>query len=162
MLRLSVFRPAILRRRLSTSSIDSHRPSIFPEQPTRSMIDDNRLPPLPQMNDDLIHHLEQLSLVRFSDEAAVHHLVTAVRYAQRLAQIDTEGVQPMYSVLEDVPLRLRSDESSPEDTADRQVILANAVKSVEGMYFVAPVGNVPLEERQDKLTHKEIKKLALK
>ncbi|KAK8755051.1 hypothetical protein V5799_002247 [Amblyomma americanum] len=89
--------------------------------------------------------LERLSLVDFSNAEAVTRLEEAVKFASVIMNVDTTGVAPMVTPLEDVPLRLRPDiptECSAED------ILKNAKVTEEG-YFVAPPGNIPLDVKSD-------------
>lgn len=136
---------------------DNMKPSIFPTKQSAIVVDESQISVVPEITEDLLHHLEQLSLVRFSDEAAVHHLRTAIEYANQLQMVNTDGVEPMYTVLEDKILKLRTDSVTEIDC--REDILRNASKTVEE-YFVAPPGNIPLEPRTDKLLPQEIKKLA--
>ena len=50
---------------------------------------------------DLISHLERLALVDFSNEEAIQRLEDVIRFADQLHLVDTTGVEPMDSVLED-------------------------------------------------------------
>ena len=50
---------------------------------------------------ELVRHLERLALVDFSNEDGVERLNQAVRFADQLRLVDTRGVEPMDSVLED-------------------------------------------------------------
>ncbi|KAH8032935.1 hypothetical protein HPB51_003889 [Rhipicephalus microplus] len=59
--------------------------------------------------------------------------------------VDTTGVAPMVTPLEDVPLRLRPD--VPIECCAEE-ILKNAKVTEEG-YFVAPPGNIPLDVKSD-------------
>uniref|UniRef100_A0A8B9SNP1 Uncharacterized protein n=1 Tax=Anas platyrhynchos TaxID=8839 RepID=A0A8B9SNP1_ANAPL len=49
----------------------------------------------------VLRHLERLALVDFRDREGVERLRGAVQFAQLLRQVNTEGVEPMDSVLED-------------------------------------------------------------
>lgn len=49
----------------------------------------------------MIEHLERLALVDFGSQEAVARLEKAVAFADRLRAVDTDGVEPMESVLED-------------------------------------------------------------
>lgn len=68
---------------------------------------------VPAIDDETIDHLERLSLVNFSNQAARERLTRAVEFANQLQLVDTTGVEPMASVLEDrylfsnLPLDLR-------------------------------------------------------
>nr|XP_017205004.1 glutamyl-tRNA(Gln) amidotransferase subunit C, mitochondrial isoform X2 [Oryctolagus cuniculus] len=50
---------------------------------------------------EVIEHLERLALVDFGSQEAVARLEKAIAFADRLRQVDTDGVEPMESVLED-------------------------------------------------------------
>lgn len=50
---------------------------------------------------EVIEHLERLALVDFGSQEAVARLEKAISFADRLHAVDTEGVEPMESVLED-------------------------------------------------------------
>lgn len=50
---------------------------------------------------EVIEHLERLALVDFGSQEAVARLETAIAFADRLHAVDTDGVAPMESVLED-------------------------------------------------------------
>lgn len=90
---------------------------------------------------DVIEHLERLALVDFGSREAVARLERAVAFADRLRAVDTDGVQPMESVLEDRCLYLRSDTVVEGNCADE--LLQNSRRVMEE-YFVAPPGNITL------------------
>ena len=92
----------------------------------------------------LVEQLERISLVKFNNETGLKWLKDSVRSANQLLQVNTEGVEPFYSFLEDRQLWLREDKVTDGNCADE--ILMNATKTEEG-YFVAPPGNVPLQKR---------------
>uniref|UniRef100_A0A8C2TRE5 Glutamyl-tRNA(Gln) amidotransferase subunit C, mitochondrial n=1 Tax=Coturnix japonica TaxID=93934 RepID=A0A8C2TRE5_COTJA len=98
---------------------------------------------------EVLDHLERLALVDFRDADGVERLRDAVRFAERLREVDTEGVQPMDSVLEDRCLYLREDDVT-EGNCTAQ-LLKNATEKVEE-YFVAPPGNIPLPEMEERDT----------
>ncbi|XP_051825339.1 glutamyl-tRNA(Gln) amidotransferase subunit C, mitochondrial [Antechinus flavipes] len=50
---------------------------------------------------ELIEHLERLALVDFRNQEGVERLRAAIEFADRLRAVDTTGVAPMESVLED-------------------------------------------------------------
>lgn len=68
---------------------------------------------------------------------------SSIEFASRILQIDTEGIEPMYTVLENEKLHLREDIPFTHNTQER--ILSNAAITEE-YYFVAPPGNIPLEQ----------------
>ncbi|EDM13889.1 similar to Putative protein 15E1.2 (predicted), isoform CRA_b [Rattus norvegicus] len=49
----------------------------------------------------VVEHLERLALVNFSSREAVDRLEKAVAFADQLHAVDTDGVEPLESVLED-------------------------------------------------------------
>ncbi len=57
-----------------------------------------------------------------------------LRYMDKLAEVDTEGVEPMYSPVEHVSV-LRKDE--PASEFERDDILSNAPES-DGQFFIVP------------------------
>ncbi|CAK6440424.1 unnamed protein product [Pipistrellus nathusii] len=90
---------------------------------------------------DVIEHLERLALVDFGSREAVARLEKAVAFADRLRAVDTDGVQPMESVLEDRCLYLRPDNVVEGNCVEE--LLQNAHRVTEE-YFVAPPGNITL------------------
>uniref|UniRef100_G3SY29 Glutamyl-tRNA(Gln) amidotransferase subunit C, mitochondrial n=1 Tax=Loxodonta africana TaxID=9785 RepID=G3SY29_LOXAF len=90
-----------------------------------------------QVTAELIEHLERLALVDFGGREAVARLEKAIAFADRLRGVDTDGVEPMESVLEDRCLYLRSDNVTEGNCAEE--LLQNSHRVVEE-YFVAPPG----------------------
>ncbi|KAM6155750.1 LOW QUALITY PROTEIN: glutamyl-tRNA(Gln) amidotransferase subunit C, mitochondrial [Rhynchocyon petersi] len=86
---------------------------------------------------EVIEHLERLALVDFGSREAVARLEKAIAFADRLRGVDTDGVEPMESVLEDRCLYLRSDEVLEGNCTEE--LLQNSCRVVEE-YFVAPPG----------------------
>ncbi|RWS01050.1 hypothetical protein B4U79_01057, partial [Dinothrombium tinctorium] len=99
--------------------------------------------------------LEKLSLVNFANIEGVKRLEEAIKFADRLKEVNTDGVKPMYSVLENDCLYLREDK--PEKFS-RKLVQQNASLLIED-YFVAPPGNVPLQVTADYFEKKAIKKV---
>jgi len=115
-----------------------------PPTPMTSRINESIVDPASTILDrDLIDHLEQLSLVRFTNADAIHHLQKAIGYANRLHQLDTTDVEPMETVLEHIDCALRDDRVT--DGGCRQQVLSNASELLDD-YFVTPPGNIPLEK----------------
>lgn len=50
---------------------------------------------------EVLGQLEHLALVDFRDAEGVERLRRAIRFADQLREVDTDGVEPMDSVLED-------------------------------------------------------------
>ncbi|XP_037339289.1 glutamyl-tRNA(Gln) amidotransferase subunit C, mitochondrial isoform X2 [Pungitius pungitius] len=100
--------------------------------------------------------LERLALVDFRTKQGLACLEKAIRFADQLHVLDTSGVEPMDSVLEDRALKLREDEVMEGDCAEELLQLS---KNTVEEYFVAPPGNIPLptrEERATMLKHSEL------
>ncbi|XP_050301653.1 glutamyl-tRNA(Gln) amidotransferase subunit C, mitochondrial [Anthonomus grandis grandis] len=122
--------------------------SLVPEKPYRSRIDPQKLPPKTKIDADTIALLERLSLVDCANKQGIETLEAAIEFADQIQQVDTTGVEPLITVLEDIPLRLREDKVT--DGNCRADILKNA-SLVEEDYFIAPPGNIVLESREDLL-----------
>ncbi|XP_004544617.1 glutamyl-tRNA(Gln) amidotransferase subunit C, mitochondrial isoform X2 [Maylandia zebra] len=104
---------------------------------------------------DLVDKLERLALVDFRTKQGLACLEKAIRFADQLHVVDTTGVEPMDSVLEDRVLYLREDAVMEGDCAEKLLQLS---KSTVEEYFVAPPGNIPLpkgEERTAMLKNSE-------
>ncbi|KHJ43620.1 putative aspartyl/glutamyl-tRNA(Asn/Gln) amidotransferase, C subunit [Trichuris suis] len=139
----------LVARRFCKSSVED----VFPKSSVWREIDKDSLPALPKLDDDLLHLLEEQSLVRFDDKAALWHLQKAIEYANQLHAVDTENIEPLYTLLEDEALYLRADDC-PSEMIERTELLSNAAVSCEG-YFVAPPGNVPLEKSDVQATFEQ-------
>ncbi|NWR64421.1 GATC amidotransferase, partial [Bucorvus abyssinicus] len=97
----------------------------------------------------VLDHLEQLALVDFRDAEGIERLQKAIQFADHLHEVNTDGVEPMDSVLEDRCLYLREDDVTEGNcTKD---LLKNAREKVEE-YFVAPPGNIPLPKLEERET----------
>ncbi|XP_070618358.1 glutamyl-tRNA(Gln) amidotransferase subunit C, mitochondrial isoform X2 [Erythrolamprus reginae] len=108
----------------------------------------------PKITLELLDHLERLALVDFRNWEGVHRLESAVEFAEQLQEVNTDGVEPMESVLEDRHLFLREDNILEGNCAEE--LLEKSAKTVED-YFVAPPGNIPLPKVEERNTflHKE-------
>lgn len=98
-----------------------------------------------KLDQGTVELLERLSLVDISNNEAVIRLQEAAQFASAIFAVDTTGVEPMVTPVEDIPLYLREDEPVECSAED---ILKNAKKTVEG-YFAAPPGNIPLDIKAD-------------
>ncbi|XP_066055569.1 glutamyl-tRNA(Gln) amidotransferase subunit C, mitochondrial isoform X2 [Chamaea fasciata] len=98
---------------------------------------------------EVLQHLEQLALVDFRDREGVERLQKAIQFADQLQEVNTEGVEPMDSVLEDRCLYLREDDVT-EGNCTKE-LLENAREKLEE-YFVAPPGNIPLPKLEERET----------
>ncbi|KAH0625465.1 hypothetical protein JD844_014995 [Phrynosoma platyrhinos] len=98
---------------------------------------------------ELLDHLERLALVDFRNWEGVERLEKAIEFAEQLHTVNTDGVEPMDSVLEDRCLYLRDDSVTEGNCAEE--LLKKAKQTVEE-YFVAPPGNIPLPKLEDRET----------
>uniref|UniRef100_A0A8C6C5F8 Glutamyl-tRNA(Gln) amidotransferase subunit C, mitochondrial n=1 Tax=Monodon monoceros TaxID=40151 RepID=A0A8C6C5F8_MONMO len=78
--------------------------------------------------------LEPLALADCGSREAAARPEKAIAFAYRLCAVDTDGVEPVQSVLEDGCLCLRSDNVAEGNCAKE--LLQNSRRDVE--YFVAP------------------------
>ncbi|XP_060076110.1 glutamyl-tRNA(Gln) amidotransferase subunit C, mitochondrial-like [Ylistrum balloti] len=115
--------------------------SKVPDAPTWINIDEEKLPKVPELTTQDIDLIERLSLVEFNNKAGVDRLTKTIQAANKLYMVDTEGVEPLDTVLEDRVLHLRDDKVT--DGNCKKDIISNATKIIED-YFVAPPGNIPL------------------
>lgn len=121
-------------------------PTKVPQQPHISEIDRRQRanqPPRIAVDDQTVQLLERLSLVDLDSKEAHRTLEDSIEFASRILTIDTDGVEPLYTVLEKQKLALREDVVS--DGNIQEDVLRNA-RITEEEYFVAPPGNIPLEQ----------------
>jgi hypothetical protein len=59
------------------------------------------LPELKKIDQDTILQLERVALVNLGNEEGARRLAAAIQLADTIAKVDTKGVQPLYTVLED-------------------------------------------------------------
>jgi len=93
-----------------------------------------------EFNKETLRHLETLCRVKCTEEEEemfVENIKTILDYIDRLSEVDTENVKPLYSVLEAVHLPVREDVA--KEPMDRQTLLNNAPASTAGMVRVPPV-----------------------
>lgn len=97
-----------------------------------------------KINSETIAKLERLSLVEFGNEAGIKRLEAAIQFAQKLKFLHVDdSVEPLYCVLEKENLRLR-DDSVTEGNCQAKILKNAAI--IEEEYFVAPQGNIPLQQ----------------
>uniref|UniRef100_A0A3P8U337 Glutamyl-tRNA(Gln) amidotransferase subunit C, mitochondrial n=1 Tax=Amphiprion percula TaxID=161767 RepID=A0A3P8U337_AMPPE len=136
-------------------SSQPHNPKV-PKMPTWEPVPEDQLPQPAQIPADLVDKLERLALVDFRTKQGLECLEKAIRFADQLHVVDTSGIEPMDSVLEDRALYLRDDAVKEGDCAEELLQLSE--KTVEE-YFVAPPGNIPLPKREERaamLKHSEL------
>jgi aspartyl-tRNA(Asn)/glutamyl-tRNA(Gln) amidotransferase subunit C len=83
-----------------------------------------------------IAHLARLRVPEDQQETLAAELTGILAWMEQLAEVDTEGVAPMSSVVE-VPLRRRPDEVT--DGGIRDDVLANAPRATGEFYTVPKV-----------------------
>ncbi|XP_029880040.1 glutamyl-tRNA(Gln) amidotransferase subunit C, mitochondrial [Aquila chrysaetos chrysaetos] len=110
---------------------------------------ERRSPPQRKVTVEVLDHLERLALVDFRDSEGVERLQKAIQFADQLHEVNTDGVEPMDSVLEDRCLYLREDDVT-EGNCTKE-LLKNAREKVEE-YFVAPPGNISLPKLEERET----------
>nr|XP_061803894.1 glutamyl-tRNA(Gln) amidotransferase subunit C, mitochondrial [Nerophis lumbriciformis] len=127
-----------------------------PAGPTWEPVPEDQLPPPTRVAAELVDKLERLALVDFRTKEGLACLEKAIRFADQLHVVDTTGVEPMDSVLEDRVLYLRDDTVMEGNQAEELLQLSQ--KTVEE-YYVAPPGNIPLPKREERaamLKHSEL------
>lgn len=72
-----------------------------PKSPHRSIINRDNLPPRTKLDTDTIEILEKLSLVGKLTEENIKIIEDAIAFADVILQVNTERVEPVYTVLED-------------------------------------------------------------
>ncbi|MEE6518198.1 hypothetical protein FKM82_029035 [Ascaphus truei] len=120
--------------------------SKVPQKPTWSQLPSRQRLETP-ITLQVIDHLEHLALVDFRNREAVQRLETAICFADQLHHVDTSGVDPLVSVLQDRALYIRADMVTEGSCAEQ--LIGNASSIVEE-YFVAPPGNIPLPTRHER------------
>lgn len=100
-----------------------------------------------EIDSETILLLERLSLVDLDSKEALQTLQDSIEFADRIKHIDTSGIEPLYTVLENEYLQTREDIIT--DGNIKEDVLRNAAV-VEEDYFVAPPGNIPLEQEEKK------------
>ncbi|CAI5444715.1 unnamed protein product [Caenorhabditis angaria] len=112
--------------------------------PYISEIPDEKLSEIPNFDAKLIAHLERLSLVRFDSEQAVANLRKSVKMAQKLELVDTENIEPMYTVWENQECPVFEDVE--EKSLEIEEVFKNCTERFDD-YFVTPPGNIALESK---------------
>lgn len=134
------YRALILLRTINLSS-NKYYSSKVPSTPAIPLGEVNEAKV--NISNDTIALLERLSLVKFDTSEGVQVLEDSINFANKILNVDTEGVEPLYSVLEDEKLYLRSDTVTQGNC--QKDVLKNATITEED-YFVAPPGNIPLHD----------------
>lgn len=53
------------------------------------------------VNKDIVESLERLALVDFSTDAGIRRLEQSIKFADKLMEVDTSGVEPLISTVYD-------------------------------------------------------------
>jgi aspartyl-tRNA(Asn)/glutamyl-tRNA(Gln) amidotransferase subunit C len=88
---------------------------------------------------DQVRHIAKLARLAMSEEEIarlVPELNGIIGWVEQLAEVDTEGVEPLTSVIEQ-KLRLRADAVTDGDV--REDVLANAPEAQHGFFAVPKV-----------------------
>ncbi|CAK1596113.1 unnamed protein product [Parnassius mnemosyne] len=115
---------------------------------------ENRQSPKLKVDSNTIALLERLSLVKCNNIEGVEVLEDSISFADKILHINTDNVEPLYSVLENENLSLRFDKVTQGNC--QTDILKNATVT-EDDYFVAPPGNIPLHEVNDNECNQSLK-----
>ena len=91
------------------------------------------------VNADQVRHVAKLARIAMSDaevEAMVPEFNNILGWVEQLAEVDTDGVEPLTAVI-DQKLRLRDDAVTDGDCRD--AVLANAPEAQHGFFAVPKV-----------------------
>lgn len=76
--------------------------ALVPEAPYKSKILNQKAPPKVNIDGETIALLERLSLVDCANKKGIETLEAAIEFADKIQQVDTTGVEPLITVLEDL------------------------------------------------------------
>ena len=139
---LKIQRLKLLVTATSRKTLARHLHPAIPTSPAvETLIRRDKLPAKTRIDTGTIEHLERISLVDFANVEGIERLEQAIELADVIRTVDTEGVDPMYSVLENETLYLREDIAQEPDCRRELLKLATVT---EEDYYVAPQGNIPL------------------
>jgi len=129
----------------------------IPKEPTWIPVDESKLPKPPELDEKLVEHLERLSFVKFSNQAAKDHLQKAIRYASQLSLVNTAGVEPMERVHQTQSCFLREDEVTEGNC--KEDVLRNAPETFEDFYVSPPTAAIRtrrgVEKRKKPAEHRQ-------
>lgn len=100
-----------------------------------------------QEMDEIVRHMQVLALLRDptqegaveNEEHQVEYLLSAMNIADRLLEVDIDGVKPMHSLLESEVTYLRPDEASVLSEDERCITQGNSKNYKFGMYVAPPI-----------------------
>ena len=99
-----------------------------------------------EMN-EIVRHMQVLALLRDptqegavkDEENQVEYLLSAMNIADKLLEVDINGVKPMHSLLENEVTYLRPDEPSVLNEDERHITQSNSSNYKFGMYVAPPI-----------------------
>ena len=97
--------------------------------------------------DEIVRHMQVLALLRDptqegaveDEEHQVEYLLSAMNIADKLLEVDIDGVKPMHSLLENEVTYLRPDEPSVLSEDERCITQSNSKNYKFGMYVAPPI-----------------------
>ena len=100
-----------------------------------------------QEMDEIVRHMQVLALLRDpsqegavkDEENQVEYLLSAMNIADKLLEVDINGVTPMHSLLENEVTYLRPDEPSVLNEDERHIAQSNSSNYKFGMYVAPPI-----------------------
>ncbi|XP_030376837.1 glutamyl-tRNA(Gln) amidotransferase subunit C, mitochondrial [Scaptodrosophila lebanonensis] len=134
----------LVKQRVELNFKELQHPTKVPQVPVPTAFPDTTERDL-EIDTKTIQLLERLSLVDLDSAEALATLKSSIQFADKIANINTDNVRPLYTVLESQQLQLRNDEVTEGDC--RAEVLRNA-KITDEDYYVSPPGNIPLEQTE--------------
>jgi len=100
-----------------------------------------------QQMEEIVRHMQVLSLLRNptqegaveDEENQVEYLLSAMNIADKLLEVNIDGVKPLHSLLENEATYLRPDEPSVLSEDERHVTQSNSQNYRFGMYVAPPI-----------------------
>lgn len=96
-LNLSIY----VSRQVHVKKPESDDQYLVPTKPIASKVNKNLLPPRTKIDSQTIALLERLSLVDCANKKSIEVLEDAIHFADQISQVDTTGIEPLITVLED-------------------------------------------------------------
>jgi len=97
--------------------------------------------------DEIVRHMQVLALLRnpnkdgavLGEKEQVDYLLSAMDIANKLMEVDTDGVEPLHFVLENEVTYLRPDKPLVANEIDREITHSNSQCYKFGMYIAPPI-----------------------
>lgn len=111
-----------------------------------------------QQMDEIVRHMQVLALLRDptqegaveGEENQVEYLLSAMNIADKLLEVNVDGVRPMYSLLESEVTYLRPDGPSVLSEDERCITQSNSKNFKFGMYVAPPIPATQVSRRVTK------------